>query len=382
MKNKKTSIQKNGRNSMKKLSTKTKKIICIVSILLAMLFIGALWLVTVKVYDENFNHRFETYKPLAFEPEHFENLTRTKYTFESNKKQKLTGYMYSTIEKTSPHAILVLAHGIGAGHNSYMDAINYFVQNGFAVFAYDATGCDESEGRGVGGLPQGVIDLEHAISFVKNSGNFSNFSNLPIVLFGHSWGAYSVCTVLALHPDVKAVVACSGFNRSSDLLEDHGKSMVGGAIYALLPFVRLYERMQCGKYASRTAMQAFEKSNASVMVVHSEDDKVVGIQCGFDIYKNVYENDERFKFLQFSDKGHNYFNVKGGYEEEINAQFAEFVATLDYDYNATENSLRFAEDKAQFINQNIDRKKWASRLDKELFSQFVAFYNERIGGID
>ena len=115
-----------------------------------------------------------------------------------------------------------MAHGFGGGgHNSYIDCANYFAHHGYWVFAYDATGNDESEGEGVGGLPQGVIDLDYAITFVEGSGNFPN---LPIVLFGHSWGGYIVCSVLSYHPEVKAVIACSGFNSSSNMFEAEGKN--------------------------------------------------------------------------------------------------------------------------------------------------------------
>lgn len=38
-----------------------------------------------------------------------------------------------------------------------MDCANYFAKNGYYVFAYDATGSGKSDG--VGGVPQGVIDL-------------------------------------------------------------------------------------------------------------------------------------------------------------------------------------------------------------------------------
>lgn len=33
----------------------------------------------------------------------------------------------------------------------------------------------------------------------------------------------SVCSVLTYHPEVKAVIECSGFNSSSDLFEKEGK---------------------------------------------------------------------------------------------------------------------------------------------------------------
>ena len=49
-----------------------------------------------------------------------------------------------------------------------MDCAYYFAKNGYYVFAYDSTGSDASEGEGVGGTPQGVIDLDYAISFVED----------------------------------------------------------------------------------------------------------------------------------------------------------------------------------------------------------------------
>ena len=227
---------------MKNIKTKSKKkkFLFIVLSIVAILMIAGDWTLSVMVYNENFNQRFESYKPLMLYVDDFDGLQRTKYEFTSNKGQKLVGYMYSWGE--NQRGIIVMAHGFGGGgHNSYMDCANYFARHGYYVFSYDATGNDESEGEGVGGLPQGVIDLDYAITFVEES---ENFENLPIVLFGHSWGGYSVCSVLTYHPEVKAVIACSGFNASPNLFEAEGKKQVGNGIYLMLPFVKLHERLQ------------------------------------------------------------------------------------------------------------------------------------------
>lgn len=222
--------------------------------------IGGDWVLTVIVYNENFGQRFETYEPLMMHLDDFDGLQRTRYEFTSDKGQKLVGYMYSAEE--SQHGIIVMAHGFGGGgHNSYMDCANYFAHNGYLVFAYDSTGNDESGGDGVGGLPQGVVDLDYAIKFVEESGNFPN---LPIALFGHSWGGYSVCSVLTYHPEVKAVIACSGFDAPSDLFESQGKDMIGGGIYLMLPFAKLHELIKYGDYASNTSLDGFSKSDAAV----------------------------------------------------------------------------------------------------------------------
>lgn len=358
---------------MKKNKVEKKKIIMIVLCIAAVLIAAGDWLLSVSVYNENFNRRFESYEPLMFRVDDFDGLQRTKYEFASDKGQMLTGYMYASGE--DPRGIIVLAHGFGGGgHNSYMDCANYFAHHGYWVFAYDATGNDESQGEGVGGLPQGVIDLDHAVTFVEESGNFPD---LPIVLFGHSWGGYSVCSVLTYHPEVKAVIACSGFNASAGLFESEGKKQAGAGIYLMMPFVKLHEWLKYSGYASNTAMDGFSKSDAAVMIVHSFDDEVVPTGYGYDIYYEKYKDDPRFLFIHFEDKGHSYFNNET-YSDEFNGEFDKWLETLDYDYHADGYKERFLEDKADYYHENLDRDKWCGSLDTKLFESFVAFYDDHL----
>ena len=353
--------------------SKKKKIILVVLSCIIVVLIGGWWFFSVRIYNDNFNKRFESYEPLVFRVEDFEGLQRTRYEFPSDKGQLLTGYIYGT--GIDPKGILVMAHGFGSGHNSYMDCANYFAQRGYCVFAYDATGNDESEGDGVGGIPQGVIDLDHAISFVEKSGYFPD---LPIVLFGHSWGAYSACSVLTYHPEIKAVIECSGCNHPSDLFEVGGKEQAGSLIYTMIPFIKLHERIQFGQFASNTAMDGFAKSGAAIMIVHSEDDSVVPIEYGYDLFYEEYANDPRFVFIRLENKGHSYVYDDMTYIDELNAGFVDWLKTLDYDYQAAEYSERFAADKADYLNDHLDRARWCNKLDKELFDRFLAFYDDHI----
>lgn len=358
---------------MKKTKSKKKLILIIISCLLILLIIGW-WALSVSIYNDNFNKRFESYEPLMMYVEDFDGLQREKYEFSSDKGQMLTGYLYSS--GTGQRGIIVMAHGFGGGgHNSYMDCANYFAQHGYYVFAYDATGNDESGGDGVGGIPQGAIDLDYAISFVENS---DDLPDLPIALFGHSWGGYSVCSVLTYHPEVRAVVECSGCCRSSDLFEAGGKKQAGSLIYTMMPFIKIHERIKFGKYASNTALDGFAASDAAVMIVHSEDDDVVPIEYGYDVYYEKYKDDPRFVFKRLEDRGHNYVYNDTAYIDEFNAGFDKWLETLDYDYKAEENTERFKSDKADYIHKNLDREKWCSSLDTELFDSFLDFYDTHI----
>lgn len=360
---------------MKKNKSRKKLILIILLCIIISAVIG--WGVfCANIYNENFNVRGDSYKPLMLRLEDFSGLRCTEYTFPSDHGQMLAGYLYSAGE--DQRGVVVIAHGFGGGgHNSYMDCADYFAQHGYYVFAYDATGTDKSEGDGVGGVPQGVIDLEHAISFVEET---EELSGLPIVLFGHSWGGYSVCSVLTYHPEVKAVIECSGFNRSSDMFESGGKSEAGNVIYAMTPFVKLYERIKYGKYAGNTSMDGFASTDASVMIVHSADDDVIEIGYGCDKYYKKYKDDPRFTFIRFEDRGHNdiFNDPEDTYKDEFNAEFEKWTETLDYDYKAEENKDRFVKDKADYITENLDHERWSSRLDKDLFAQFLEFYDRAV----
>ena len=285
------------------MKSKGRKVLVVISVVLVLLIVAD-WALSVFIYDQNFDVRFTTGDSYLLKVEEFEGLSREKYEFTSDKGQKLTGYMYSSGDDEKK-GIIVLAHGFGGGgHCSYISCIDQLAKHGYLVFAYDATACDESEGEKVGGLPQGVIDLDNAISFVEEN---EAFPKLPIMLFGHSWGGYSVCTVLKYHPEVKAVVACSGFDSSTDLIQSAGSEMIGPGIYVMMPFLKLHERMRFGERANDTAMEGFAASDAAVMILHSEDDTVVPIQYGYDKYYEQYDSDNRFTFVRYEDRGHTVF---------------------------------------------------------------------------
>ena len=358
---------------MKQTKKRKKKLLGIAVGILAVLLAAGDGVLSVTIYRQNFNKRFERQEPLL-QVTDFEGLQCTKYSFPSDKGQMLQGYGYTV--GTDWRGILVMAHGFGGGGQSgYMDCADYFARHGYYVFAYDATGNDESEGEGVGGLPQGVIDLDHAISFVEESGQFPD---LPIVLFGHSWGAYSVCNVLTYHPEVKGVIACSGFNRSSDMLEAEGKNQVGNAIYLMMPFVKLYEQIKFGGYAANTALDGFAASDAAVMIVHSADDKKVPIQYGYDVYYEKYRDDPRFTFVRLEHNGHDYVYQDTTYIKAFNEGFDNWLETLPYEYQAEENQERFLADRTAYIHSHLDRYQWSHTLNTELFQQFADFYDAQL----
>ena len=166
---------------------------------------------TVIIYESIFHRRYETAPWLGFELSDFPGLSCTELTFPAA-GEELTGYFY-TAGATAENAkgIVIVSHGHGGGgQNSYMPFADAFADAGYLVFAYDAPGNDKSPGF-VGGLPRGVMALSGAIDYVSSR---EELAGLPIMLFGHSWGAYSGANVLNLHPEIAAAAFVSGFNES------------------------------------------------------------------------------------------------------------------------------------------------------------------------
>lgn len=265
--------------------------------------VGNVYRLTASMYDEQFNFRCTTSNEKTFALSDFPGLTRQRHTFPSNNGQTLVGYLYQQEDAAvQKKAVVVFAHGLGAGgQTGYMDMFQYLTSRGYYVFAYDATGNDESEGEAIGGLPQGIIDLDYAIDYAYS---IEEICELPFVLMGFSWGGFSVVNVLNYHPEVKAVASLAGWNKSMDLIEHHGSQVVGDKVKLIRPFVMAHEYLKFGEYAFSTAMKGFAKSDCTVMIVHGKRDDVVPFDYGYGTYYEKYGNDDRFTFKSYRSRGH------------------------------------------------------------------------------
>lgn len=279
------------------LNNKKNRFIGVISDLLILAFVlpmGA----SVVLYEASFFRRETT--PEALQQKLPETIHMVASPFASNFGQQLCGRLYYYGDEV-PDTVVLISHGNGVGQKGYTSIIDFFAVNNYAVFAYDATGYDESQGFTTRGLPQGIIDLDYAIRHVQQDPLTAGKS---IVLFGHSWGAYSTCAVLNIHPDVEAVIALAGFDHSLQMIEARGRQLVGDVITVLLPYFCLYERVKFGEYATYTALDGFANCSARIMIVHSTDDATVPIQDGLALYQSRYNDNPRFLFVQYSDKGH------------------------------------------------------------------------------
>lgn len=358
---------------------RARKIVAgLVALSLLVLLIAPVF-ITVYIYRANFGQRYTTPAYYAFKPEEFPDLKFTKHCFPSQHGQRLTGYYYY-IAGADPQAILILVHGFGGGHNSYMDIANFFAHQGFGVFAYDATGNDESEGAEVVGPPQGLIDLDYGISYVEQSGLFPQ---VPIVLWGHSWGAYAALSVLKFHPEIQAVASFSGCNTPLDIIEAQGRDQVGWGMALLMPYLRAYEKIRFGKYAGLTAQEGFATAKTPVMFIQGSADPTIPPALAYDIWQAAYADDPRFRFTLRSGFGHNsvYYKQEAiDYLAAFKQDYQAWEAQLSYDPHAKAHQERYLQDKSAYVEEKLDRYVWTHLLDEKLMQEVAAFYKQQIQG--
>lgn len=247
-------------------------------------------------YASMFDHRMQTPAAQSYHESQFAGLHSKVIPFCNQDGTPLAGRLYAAEGKNAT-ALVVVAHGMGFGHRAYLNVISALANHGYLVFAYDATGYDDSAGSSTVGVIQVVLDLDAAI---KAAEALPEAAGLPVCLFGHSMGGYAVCAVLPEHPEVRAVAALAGFDSSAAWI----RARFGLAGALLIPGAALWERIRFGSEAGRSATESMERSDAKLLIVHSSDDDTVPISCGLEHYAARFGADSRFTFLRLERGGH------------------------------------------------------------------------------
>lgn len=251
---------------------KTKKVL--ISIIIAVLvFIIVSFSATKIVYDNVFS-RYDC--GLSVDSKELKDIVDTRKDFKYPcKDNTLTGYLYESSADIKKNTLIVLAPGYNSCADGYLWQIKELLDYGWSVFAFDTTGCCNSEGDSALGFPQEIIDLNATLEFINMSNKF-NFEN--IALLGHSRGGYAACCALSTDYDISAVVSVSGINSAMEGVIGTSTKYVGNLAYANYGFLWLYQSMIFGPdVVSLRADKVLSQSDTPVLIIHGEDDNNVPI---------------------------------------------------------------------------------------------------------
>ena len=231
-----------------------------------------------------------------FSAKDFPGLQEEKYEFKSSLGHILKGYIYS-YENHIPNRIVIFDHGFGGGHLAYMKEIEKLCRYGFMVFAYDHTGCMASGGETPNGLAQSLCDLNDCITAIKND---DKFNGLSISVIGHSWGGFSTLNISALHPDIKHIVAISGFVSVEEMIKTFFSGLLKGYRKPILEL----EKASNPIYAGFNAVASLKDTKTKALLIYSENDMLCK-KNHYDILKNSLSDNENISFMLEENKGHN-----------------------------------------------------------------------------
>ena len=338
--------------------------IIILSILL--LFSTISMIIVVIVYNGQFP-RFNRHDTSVTADLRYEDLQqrypRSLVRFESGKNE-LQGYVYG---EANSLGLVVVSHGLGGGADSYLPEITYFVDQGWRVFAYDATGSFDSEGKTARGFPQSLLDLRAALTFL---GKQEQFQALPVLLFGHSWGGYASAAVLDGRQEIAGVVTASAPNSPMEMILEQGERMMGGFIDSQAPFLWLYQRLLFGEAASVQVVDAINQTDVPVLILHGTADDQVSYDGSAIIAKMNRITNPNAIAIPMDEPGRNGHN-----NLFRSAASAEYVDEINMAYRALydQHDHNIPYDIKQAFYADIDRD-LVQELNPELMGRIHAFY--------
>ncbi len=232
-----------------------------------------------------------------FSHKDFDGLNAARYEFTSSKNNRLVGYFYS-YDGYDTDRIIIFDHGFGGGHRSYMKEIEKLCSFGYLVFAYDHTGCMESDGENTGGLSQSLCDLNDALNSLKSDPDI-NTENITVV--GHSWGGFSTLNISALHKDIDKIVVLSGFTSVKRMTEQNFKGFLR---FYINDIIRLEGRSN-PEFVAYDAVETLRDSSVKALLIYSDNDYLVNKERHYDVLYNSLKHKENIEFILETDKGHN-----------------------------------------------------------------------------
>ena len=267
-----------------------------------------------------------------FSASDFPGLHAEPYPFKSSEGNTLKGYIYH-YDNPIPGRLIVFDHGFGGGHRAYMKEIEKLCNHGYTVFAYDHTGCMESEGATPGGMAHSLCDLNDCIKSIKAD---NRFEGMPISVMGHSWGAFSTLNISALHPEITHIVAMCGFVSVEDMVNATFSGLLKGYRKAIMAL----ETESNPAFVKYNAVETLSHSKTKALLIYSEDDQMCK-KVHYDILEKGLKDKENVTLMLCNNKGHN-----PNYTEDavkILGEFGKARAKL------ARNKKTTAEDKAMFV---------------------------------
>ena len=318
--------------------------------------------VVSRAYRQQTVHRYDDTGYLKYaRAEDFPGLRDERLAFASG-PNRLAGHLYAY--EGCGDELIVFCHGIGGGHRSYLREIALLCGRGYPVFAYDNTGCFDSEGKDIGCMTQSLADLDSAVKYLKQSGRFRQYARVFVI--GHSWGGFAAGNIASYQDGIAGVAVISGFISVERLLEDN----LGSVKEFIRPFslwrLKAFERKAAPDYCGACTQDAVNGRKTRFLFAHSTDDPMVPYVRHTGYLKEHADNPD-VQYLIYDDRKHNP-NYTADAAAYLTGTFAAFNAAMKA------GEVKTLEDKQRFFaDADWDRM---TRQDEDFWDKVCAFLRE------
>lgn len=317
---------------------------------------------------------YADYPEVDFYYDHYKDkYSREEFNFYSG-KNKLQGFIYGA----KNNKLLIWCHGLGAAHESYIQEILYFVDNGYRVISYDATGSGESEGKSTVGLIQSAIDLDHCFKYIESN---DELKSLPIYLIGHSWGGFAVAEAAGRHENIKAIASISGYAYPVEMIVKEGSRMFE---FNLKSFSFLFEISHMISFGienyKRNAVDSINSTDTPILLIHGNKDEMIPLDDCSIVSKMKDTKNPNVHTLIVSDEGQNghnsiFYNKEAvGAIEEFNRQFDDEIKNIPAHLQEVKREKEIILIRERLIDK-ADLE-LINKVNDDLLDKIINFFNE------
>jgi len=300
------------------MKTTKKIIIMFILFLFILLPLGAISIAHNRVfsradydkYDTNYFNLYEDIGTIKYKREKISILSG---------ENRLSAYLYG-VENTK--GLIIISPGHRDASDIKLPEITYFVDKGWSVLCYDYTGCYSSEGKNMVGYIQAPKDLNAVINYVQSQ---KRFEKIPIMLFGHSLGAYASTVVLKDNKNIRAVVAASGFNDPVLQWQYSIKRFTGVFGDILSFYAKAFMKIIFGGIANYTAIEGINSVETPILIMEGTNDEYYGeISSIFTVKDKITNKNTILRLMD--EKNHN-----GHYDYFLSDNAVEYRRKVEKD---------------------------------------------------
>lgn len=233
--------------------------------------------------------------------------------------------LYALYDKAeSPHAVVVIVHGLCEHLGRYDYLTEKFVKAGLSVYRFDHRGHGKSEGKRT--YLNDKFDLGKDVNSVVDYAKNENPA-VPIFVVGHSMGGLAVALFATMYPEkVNGLVLSGAFVRDNCNMTEVAKgddldyldNTLGNIISCDQKVVKSYandrlveQKISVGLYRRVNEAQYWQKINSvrfvdPVCIMHGGADMIVSPEDSIDLYNQIAAKDKSLHI--FSGMYHELFN--------------------------------------------------------------------------